>query len=153
MNLLRDQIVKLETAADDLSKATSTRDKVKHADRIYEILGECDRLIEQFVVTQIGSTNGRRGTVPTTQQRPRKYPKTAKRFTDMKLAEVGKALLKEHGTLHGSKIETLAKAGGFKSKAEHFQSYLSVAFKRDGGFVNTGQNNWKLKEEAGTQSA
>jgi len=47
--------------------------------------------------------------------------------------------------MHGKAIEDAAKASGFKSKSEHFQSYLSVALRRDGGFQNIGGNHWKLK--------
>lgn len=69
----------------------------------------------------------------------------SKRFRGMTLAEVGKILLTENPTLHGKKIEELAKAGGFKSGTKHFQNYMPVAFKRDGGFENIGGNTWKLK--------
>src|ERR1039457_4238062 len=69
---------------------------------------------------------------------------TGKEFKDLTLAQIGKRLLEEHGTLHGSEIEKRAKAGGFKSDSEHFQSYLAVAFKRAGGFENLGKNTWML---------
>jgi hypothetical protein len=55
-------------------------------------------------------------------------------------------LIKEHGALHGKKLEELAKASGFKGGTNNFQNYLPVALKRDGGFENTGGNVWKLKE-------
>lgn len=71
-----------------------------------------------------------------------------KRFKDMKLADIGRILLRERGILHGTDIEKLAKAGGFKGGANHFQNYMPVAFKRDGGFENIGGNKWKLKEPA-----
>jgi hypothetical protein len=69
-----------------------------------------------------------------------------KPFRDMKLANIGWIVLTEHKTLHGKKIEEMAKAGGYKGKAEKFQNYLAVALKRDGRFENTGRNMWKLKE-------
>ena len=73
--------------------------------------------------------------------------KTEKRFRGLTLAQVGKILLSEHEKLHGREIELLAKAGGFKGAANHFQVYLPVAFKRDGGLENIGGNTWKLKED------
>lgn len=93
------------------------------------------------------ATNGR----APKQASPEKWsaPKRSvegKPFKDLTLARVGRILLSEHGTMHGSEIERLAKQGGFKSKADRFQSYLAVAFKRDGGFENTGGNNWILND-------
>jgi hypothetical protein len=74
-------------------------------------------------------------------------PRSAgKRFQGFTLAEVGRMLLEEHGSLHGKKIEEMAKAGGFKGGTKNFQNYLPVAFKRDGGFENIGGNTWKLKD-------
>jgi len=73
-------------------------------------------------------------------------------FKGMSLAEVGKILLKDRPGMHGSEIEELAKKGGYKSKSEHFQSYLAVAFKRDGNFENIGGNRWKLKDTASASS-
>jgi hypothetical protein len=70
---------------------------------------------------------------------------STKRFKDMKLAEIAKALLTEHDALHGTKIEELAKAGGYTGGTANFQNYLPVALKRDGGFENTGGNTWRLK--------
>lgn len=67
------------------------------------------------------------------------------RFKDLKLAEIAKILLSENSVLHGSKIEELAKAGGYTGGTANFQNYLPVALKRDGGFENTGGNNWRLK--------
>lgn len=150
---LRDQVQALDASAQELSKASSIRDKVRCADRIYDILAECEKLVERFVVTEIAATNGHGFSKRSPKHKiggPRKGPQM---FKDMTLAEIGKALLKTHGSLHGSKIEQLAKEGGYKSEnAEHFQSYLAVAFKRDGGFVNTGRNNWKLKEDVGASA-
>jgi hypothetical protein len=150
---LRDQVQALDASAQELSKASSIRDKVRCADRIYEILAECEKLVEHFVVTEIGSSNGHGPSRQAPKHKGGRPRKTPRRFKNMTLAEIGKVLLKEHGTLHGSKIESFAKNGGFKSKnAEHFQSYLAVAFKRDGSFVNTGRNNWKLKEDVGANA-
>jgi hypothetical protein len=94
--------------------------------------------------------NGANGTTPIVIDVPVKLSsaKGAKRFRSLTLAEVGKILLAENGSLHGKKIEELAKAGGFKGGAKNFQNYMPVAFKRDGGFVNIGGNTWKLKEDA-----
>jgi len=68
----------------------------------------------------------------------------SKRFKNLRLAEVGRILLTEHETLHGSEIEKLAKAGGFTGGTENFQNYMPVAFKRAGGFENIGRNTWRL---------
>lgn len=70
------------------------------------------------------------------------------KFRNLTLAQIGRRLLEEHGALHGKEIERLAKAGGFKGGTKNFQNYMPVAFKRDGGFENTGGNNWRLKETA-----
>jgi hypothetical protein len=68
------------------------------------------------------------------------------KFRNLTLAQIGRRLLEEHGTLHGREIERLAKAGGFKGGTKNFQNYMPVAFKRDGGFENTGGNTWRLKQ-------
>jgi hypothetical protein len=69
-------------------------------------------------------------------------------FETKTLAEVGRTLLRKHGRLHGSKIEELARSGGFPTtmKSKNFQAYLAVSFKRDGGFINLGKNTWRLKQ-------
>ena len=71
-----------------------------------------------------------------------------KRFKDLKLAQIAKILLTEHEALHGTKIEQLAKAGGYTGGTANFQNYLPVALKRDGGFENTGGNTWRLKNDS-----
>lgn len=70
------------------------------------------------------------------------------RFRNLTLAQVGAMLLVEHGALHGTKIEELAKEGGYKGGTENFQNYLPIALKRDGRFENIGGNTWRLKEGA-----
>jgi hypothetical protein len=67
-------------------------------------------------------------------------------FKKITLAQIGKLLLAEHGTLHGKDIEKLARAGGFKGGAKNFQNYMPVAFKRAGGFENIGGNKWRLND-------
>jgi hypothetical protein len=74
--------------------------------------------------------------------------KGAKRFRSLKLAEVVRILLQEHGSLHGKQIEEYARVGGFKRGTANFQNYLPVALKRDGGFENTGGNTWQLKSRS-----
>jgi hypothetical protein len=69
-------------------------------------------------------------------------------FRNMTLAQAGKALLREHGQLHGKEIERRVKDGGYKTKARHFQQSLLSAFERDGGFENIGGNIWQLKAES-----
>jgi len=85
------------------------------------------------------------GTKKTTQVQAKTAP-DSRRFKGKGLADVGRILLRENGIMHGKEIEAAAKEGGFKSKSNHFQSYLAVAFKRDGGFVNVGGNRWKLED-------
>jgi len=67
------------------------------------------------------------------------------KFRSLTLAQIGRLILEEYGSLHGKEIERLAKAGGFKGGTKNFQNYMPVAFKRDGGFENIGGNTWKLK--------
>jgi len=144
---LRDQVQALDVLAANLSKATSVREKVRLADRIFETLGECERLVERFVVSELGGTSGTRSSAQTQSSiRTTDEHVQSKRFRDLPLAEVGRVLLKERGLLHGKEIERLAREGGYKSGGEHFQSYLATAFKREGGFENIGKNRWKLKE-------
>ena len=147
---LQNQVQALDVLAANLTKATSIREKVKLADRIFETLGECERLVERFITTELGTTNGARpsGQTPTTLTKAADEHVQSRRFRDLKLADVGRLLLKERGVLHGKEIERLAKEGGYKSGGEHFQSYLGTAFKREGDFENMGRNRWKLKEES-----
>ena len=70
----------------------------------------------------------------------------ATQFKASTLAQIGKLLLAEHGTLHGKDLERLAKAGGFKGGTKNFQNYMPVAFKRAGGFENVGGNRWRLND-------
>jgi hypothetical protein len=93
------------------------------------------------------SLNGSGGAVPQTVSGPIVLIplNSPKRFRGLTLAQVGRMILKEYPSLHGKKIEELAKAGGFKGGTKNFQNYLPVAFKRDGGFENIGGNTWRLK--------
>jgi hypothetical protein len=93
------------------------------------------------------ATNGA-GALPQAGRAVKHGEKTGVRFKGMRLANVGRILLQENGVLHGKEIEVLAKEGGFKSRSEHFQSLLSVAFKRNGGFTNVGGNRWKIADSA-----
>lgn len=152
---LKTQVQALEAMANNLTRATSVREKVRLADRIFEALGECEQLVENFIVTGLAGTNGSKKSNQSEEPKTGMASDTrtatgttSKQFKNMTLADVGRDLLKERGVLHGKEIETLAKSGGFKSNASNFQSYLAVAFKRDGGIVNIGKNRWKLKEAA-----
>jgi hypothetical protein len=161
------QVQALQALIDNLAKAGPLREKIRLADRIYAALGECERLVDKFISDTVGG--GEKAAAKSTaepaedsrsngQSRAEKAdaPSLApasgykdpgpRQFRGMKLADVGRALLKDRGVLHGSEIERLAKAGGFKSTAKSFQPYLSVAFKREGGFQNIGKNRWKLNE-------
>src|ERR1017187_10806977 len=116
---LHTQIQALDESTSELAKATSIRDKVRLADRIYGILSECEKLVEHFVVTEIGASNGHvrppKDDFKASGQGSQKNL-TRKEFKDLTLAQIGKRLLGEHDTLHGSEIEKRAKAGGFKSE-------------------------------------
>ena len=159
MNIQR-QVQSLDTLAAALSRAASIREKVKLANSIFETLGECEKLLEQFIASEVGHPNGNKSNTVDASKNPgdqhdlgittprSTHSPTAKKFKGMSLAEVGRALLMERGVMHGSEIESIAKAGGFSGKAAKFQSYLAVAFKRDGGFENLGKNNWKLRAAA-----
>ena len=146
------QVRSLEALAADLLKATSVKDKIHLADRIFETLSECEKMVERFIV--INMANGDTSTSkPAAQSVPALHAPAAhievseKQFKGMALADIGKVLLAGEGrVLHGKEIERLAKAGGLKSNSENFQSYLAVAFKRAGGFENVGKNNWRLND-------
>jgi hypothetical protein len=156
---LQNQVQALDALASNLTKATSIRDKVKLADRIFGTLSECESLVERFITTELAGTNGNRSrtqakSVPQQGSHNADACIQTKRFRKMTLGQIGRMLLKERGVLHGKEIERLAKEGGYKSKGKHFQSSLATAFKREGNFENMGRNRWKLKEApADTQTA
>jgi hypothetical protein len=161
---IESQVQALQALIDNLAKAVTLRDKIRLADRIYEALGECERLVDKFISETVGAENsGRKSMADAAGEKENPEPPlrrevaerrepsgyrepSPKQFRGMKLADIGRMLLKDRGVLHGSEIERLAKAGGFKSSARTFQPYLSVAFKREGGFENIGKNRWKLNE-------
>ena len=147
---LKTLVVKLEALSANLEIASSIRERVRIADRIYDALNEIEQQVERFVVQEIGqsfssvetfkgkavkSTNG------VTQE-------NSGRFEQLSIAEGAKILLREHGVLHGKDIERLLKSGGYTSNSKKFQTTMVVALMRDGGFVNIGKNRWKLKEAA-----
>ena len=142
---LHSQIQDLNESVEDLAKAVSIREKVSLANRAFEILS----LIEGFIASEL-SINGHKpmlqeeSTAVTERKGRKSQAPEGREFRGLTLAEIGKLLLQEHGTLHGLEIEKRAKAGGFKTNAKHFQSYLAVAFKRAGGFENIGKNTWRL---------
>ena len=145
--IIESQVRALETLAGNLIGAGSIREKVRLADQIFATLAECEKLVEQFIVSDI-SKGGTQAAQPI--QKPAGVAKRVignQTYKDMSLADIAYDLLQDRGKLHGLEIERLAKAGGFKSSAKHFQSYLSVALKRKGGFENTGKNNWVLNPD------
>src|ERR1035441_5695671 len=131
-------VQKLGVLSTNLAGTTSIRERVSIADRIFSVLGDIEGQVEQFVVNELGQV---RTAVPST------VSVSKDRFRGMTIAEGGRMLLREHGQLHGKEIERLLKEGGLQSRAEHFQSTIFVAFRRDGGFQNIGGNNWRLKED------
>ena len=150
--IIESQVKALEALATNLVNAPTIREKVRFADRIFAALSECEKLVEQFIVSDIAEVRGQRppeSPISQSQSQPnslsgRGGQAVVKRFRDIALADIAFKLLTEYGTMHGLKIERLAKVGGFESSSKHFQSYLSVALKRKGGFENTGKNTWKI---------
>ena len=141
-------------AAEQMSRASSLRDKIRSADRIYAALAQCEATVEAFVVTQIGGAGAAKShALPAAPQPKLAFAGEPARFADMSLAEIGRTLLADGGTLHGSKIEELAIAGGCKTRSKNFQDMLRVAFRRDGGFENVGRNQWRLKQEGAAVAA
>ena len=136
-------VQKLSVLTKNLQGASTIRERVRIADRIFDVLADIERQVEGFVVNELGQTKSAEIMVEPA------HP-SADRFRKMTIAEAGKALLAEHGQLHGKELERLLKAGGYQSKAEHFQSTILVAFRRDGGFENVGSNTWRLKPVART---
>jgi hypothetical protein len=136
----------LQSLAGDLSKAPSVRERIKLAAPILAALAACEEIVEQFVVsgTVADATGRTRARYDERLEHSKYHDPGPKQFKGMKLAEIGRILLKERGELHGKQIERLAKAGGFKSSGKSFQGYLAVAFRREGGFENLGKNRWHL---------
>ncbi|HYL77782.1 MAG TPA: hypothetical protein VEU96_26440 [Bryobacteraceae bacterium] len=139
---------------DVVAKAIAARQEADQlrGEAIAKLLEQREQLQENLKL--LGYTgnqplNGHGGRSATIAIQQRKAEQ-GKRFKKLTLAQIGKILLAEHGSLHGTKIEELAKAGGFKGGTKHFQNYMPVAFKRDGGFVNVGKNTWTLKSESKT---
>ncbi len=135
-------VQKLAVLTHNLQGATTIRERVRIADRIFDVLADIEAQVEGFVVNELGQTKS-------AERRAQVQP-SPDRFRELTIAEAAKLLLKEHGQLHGKEMEKLLKAGGYQSKAEHFQSTLLVAFARDGGFENIGGNTWRLKESKRT---
>jgi len=140
-------IGKLEAFVDELATAPHFRARIHMAEHAYDILDEICGEIEKMVTSPSVKD-------PTEERQMREMPSAHRedarpikplRFKKMTLVQTARALLKDHGQLHGKEIERLAKEGGYRSKAEHFQSTLAVAFKRDGGFENLGENTWRVK--------
>ena len=132
-------------------RGTAIKQLLEQRERIQEALKTLGYLAPASAISGNGNTHspnkadaGKNAASPPAEQAHH----ARQRFKDLKLAEVGKILLKENGSLHGKDIEKLAKAGGFKGGVNGFQNYMPVAFKRDGSFVNIGGNTWKLKESA-----
>ena len=141
------QVRSLEALAGDLLKATSVKDKIHIAGRIFETLSECEKMVERFIVTNMANGDAPILKPPQPPTPVARIEVSEKQFKGMGLADIGKVLLNgDNRVLHGGEIERLAKAGGLKSNSENFQSYLAVAFKRAGGFENVGKNNWRLND-------
>jgi hypothetical protein len=152
--IIETQVKALEALATNLANAKSVREKISSAHNIFATLAECEKLIEKFIVSDIALLSGNANS----EERQKVAPPVTRidadkqnaavtdpnRFAAMALADIGRELLSDGRTMHGLEIERIAKTGGFKSDAVHFQSYLSVAFKRRGGFENVGKNNWRL---------
>ena len=133
-------VEKLGVLSKNLAGTNSIRERVRIADRIFDVLGDIEMQVEAFVVNELGQVK------TTADTRPAVAPASKDRFRRSTVAEAGRLLLKEHGQLHGKEIERLMKEGGLRTQAENFQATMVVAFKRDGGFKNVGGNTWRLAE-------
>ena len=140
---IESQVQALQALIDNLGKAATLREKIRLADRIYAALGECERLVDKFIADTVGGgesgakstgeqAEAARSGVSTRESGKSEAPgykdPGPRQFKNMKLASVGRILLRDRGVLHGAEIERLAKLGGFESNAKTFQPYLSVAF-------------------------
>jgi hypothetical protein len=142
---------KLEAFADGFMTAPYFRARVHFAEHIYDTLDEINDEVQRVLV---GNKPGAEGAEvkphPDRNGLPQNHRDEAKvigplRFRKKTLAEATRELLRDSGQLHGKEIEKLIKEGGYRSTAEHFQSSLAVALKRDGGFENVGENVWRVK--------
>lgn len=139
----------LSKALTDVGRTASIRFRVQMANRIFEVLSEIEHRVEQFIVDELGQV---RETSSAGDSRNPENPSRlsgvpSDRFRKMTIAQAASIVLKEAGRpLHGKEIERRVKEGGYRSGAEHFQSTLFVAFRRNGGFENIGANTWRLKE-------
>jgi hypothetical protein len=139
-------IQKLDALADELLAAPHFRARVHMAEHVYDAIGDIMESLENVVKNTKDDVTEASG-VPEISMDHLDEPRATSplRFRKLTLVRIARILLKEQGQLHGREIERLAKEGGYKSAAEHFQSMLSVALKRDGGFENVGGNQWRLK--------
>jgi hypothetical protein len=139
-------IQKLDALADELLTAPHFRARVHMAEHVYDALGDITQSVEETVKTTADKAVevSDDPEIPTDHMDEQK-PVRPLRFRKLTLVQAARIVLKEHGQLHGTEIDRLVKEGGYKSKAEHFQSTLAVAFRRDGGFENVGENTWRLK--------
>src|SRR5208283_637531 len=147
MTEIKAQIQRLDALADELLAAPHFRARVHMAEHVYDVIAEIAQSLEE-IVKNTKDDAAEVYMVPEISTDHIDEPKgteTPFRFSKFTLVQVARVLLKERGVLHGKEIERLAKEGGYKSAAEHFQSMLSVALKRDGGFENVGGNQWRLK--------
>lgn len=157
--VIESQVKTLEELATNLVTAVTIREKVRLADRIFAALGECEKLVEQFIVNGMTMAGNASHVAPPAvakhvqpvQPIAKSRQIGSKQFRDVGLADVARELLSGVDSMHGVEIERLAKAGGFESDAKHFQSYLSVALKRKGGFENIGKNRWRLNDKVPPQ--
>jgi hypothetical protein len=150
---LQESIQRLDAYADGLANAPHFRARIHIAEHLYDVLDEIYEEIERIVKADKVAKNEAENvdSTPVAKRdelspKHRDEPKLIKplRFRKATMAEGAKVLLEENGQLHGKKIEQLLKDGGYKSEAEHFQSSLAVALRRDGSFENIGGNTWKL---------
>ena len=123
-------------------RANELRDKA-----IAQLLAQREQIDRDLqTLGHVASTTSNGGTPTIARTAQAVQQARATQFKKSTMAQTGKLLLAEHGTLHGKDIEKLAKAGGFKGGTKNFQNYMPVAFKRAGGFENIGGNKWRLND-------
>ena len=132
---------------DVVAEAIAAKEKAEslRATAIQQLLAQQEQIAANLKALGYTPTNGNGTKSMHVLRDAAERQQRTKQFKDLKLAQVAKILLAEHEALHGTKIEQMAKAGGYTGGTANFQNYLPVALKRDGGFENIGGNTWKLK--------
>jgi len=152
---LKSLIQQLDAFAESFNSAPHFRARVHFAEHIYDALDDISKELEATIAaphherrkreTESRAHRNLQLVLPEDHRDEPSSPPSPARFREKTLVQAARVLLGDHGQLHGKAIEDLLKAGGYETTAEHFQSSMAVAFKRDGGFENVGGNLWRLR--------